>query len=230
MGLYAQKPEALQLLETRCLGCHNAAGKQSGFDLSKRETALRGGDRGPGLVPGKAKESFLYQVLAHSAKPAMPKFGAKFTDAELALVAAWIDDGAPWEKVVTTGPKKSSHWAFNKPVRPAAATIDALLKTSGPEAAPDLLLRRLYLDLLGMPPTPEEIARHAKLSYEQTVDALLADSRYGERWAATGWTSGAIAIGTAIAVRTKSATATSTCGVGAIGSLSRSTPASRTTA
>ncbi len=230
MGLYAQKPEALQLLETRCLGCHNAAGKQSGFDLSKRETALRGGDRGPGFLPGKAKESFLYQVLAHSAKPAMPKFGAKFTDAELALVAAWIDDGAPWEKVVSKGPKRSSHWAFNKPVRPAAANIDALVKTDRPEAAPDVLLRRLFLDLLGMPPTAEESARHAKLSYEQSVDALLADSRYGERWGRHGWTSGATAIGTAIAVRMRSATAISICGGGAIGLWSRSTPASRTTA
>jgi hypothetical protein len=182
LGLYAQKPQAVQLLEARCLGCHNAAGKQSGFDLSNRETALRGGDRGPGLVPGKAKESFLYQVLAHTAKPAMPKFGAKFSEAELALVAGWIDDGAPWEKVVSKGPKRSSHWAFNKPVRPAAASLDALVKTEAPEASAGVLLRRLHLDLVGMPPTPDETARHAKLSYEQTVDALLADPRYGERW------------------------------------------------
>lgn len=187
LGLYAQKPEALQLLESRCLGCHHTAGKQSGFDLSKREAALRGGDRGPGLVPGQAKGSFLYQVLAHTAKPAMPKFGAKFTDAELALVAAWIDSGAPWEKVVTTGPKPSSHWAFNKPQRPeikgSGHPVDALIVSQGQtEAKPAVLLRRLYLDLLGMPPTPEEIARHGKLSYEQAVDTLLADPRYGERW------------------------------------------------
>jgi mono/diheme cytochrome c family protein len=95
--LYAQKPAALALLESRCLSCHNAASKQSGFDLSKRETALRGGDRGPGLAPGRARESYLYQVLAHTAKPAMPKFGPKFSEAELGLVAAWIDEGAPWD-------------------------------------------------------------------------------------------------------------------------------------
>ena len=183
LGLYAQKPAALTLLESRCLSCHNAAGKQSGFDLSKRETALRGGDRGPGFLPGRAKESYLYQVLAHTAKPAMPKFGPKFTEAELALVAAWIDEGAPWETVVSAGPKRSSHWAFNKPVRPAAGSLDALFaKRSQTLASPEVLLRRLYLDLVGMPPSPEEMARHAKLSYEQTVDALLADPRYGERW------------------------------------------------
>ena len=183
LGLYAQKPAALTLLETRCLSCHNAAGKQSGFDLSKRETALRGGDRGPGLIPGRAKESYLYQVLAHTAKPAMPKFGPKFTEAELALVAAWIDEGAAWETVVSAGPQRSSHWAFEKPVRPAAGSIDTLFaKRSQTLASPEVLLRRLYLDLVGMPPTPEEMARHAKLTYEQTVDALLADPRYGERW------------------------------------------------
>ena len=97
VGLWAQTPEAVKLLEARCVGCHNGASKQSGLDLSKRETAIRGGDRGAGMVPGKAKESYLYQVLAHTAKPAMPKFGPKFTEAELAVVTAWIEDGAPWE-------------------------------------------------------------------------------------------------------------------------------------
>ena len=93
---FAQTPAALQLIETRCVGCHGPSNPQSGLDLTRREMALRGGDRGPAMVPGKAKESFLYQVLAQTAKPAMPKFGAKFTEAELAVMAEWIDAGAEW--------------------------------------------------------------------------------------------------------------------------------------
>lgn len=199
----AQSPPAVKLLETRCVGCHSPANKQSGLDLTNRDTAIRGGDRGPGLVPGKAKESFLYQVAAHTAKPAMPKFGAKLSEADLAVLAAWIDEGAPWQNAIATSaakaPAKPSHWAFQKPVRhvpPVAGVnpIDAFLAarhqqrglTPVPAADPYTLLRRAYLDLVGLPPTPQETERFlsdkSPSAYEAAIDRLLADSRYGERW------------------------------------------------
>lgn len=194
VGLWAQTPEAVKLLEARCVGCHNGASKQSGLDLSKRETAIRGGDRGAGMVPGKAKESYLYQVLAHTAKPAMPKFGPKFTEAELAVVAAWIEDGAPWEVRAVSSASKVTHWGFEKPVRatppgpgnPIDAFLGAERERRGllamPKADQGTVVRRAYLDLVGVPPTAEEMAQSVKLSHEQIVDGLLADPRYGERW------------------------------------------------
>lgn len=191
-----EKPEAVALLEARCVGCHNAANRQSGLDLSTREAALRGGDRGPLLGSGPAKESFLYRVLAHTAKPAMPKFGARLTEPELTLVARWIEAGAPWTNApaVTAAPARPSHWAFQKPVRPAVPgaghPVDAFLRVEREkrgltvlrEADRPTLLRRLFLDVVGVPPTPAELERFAGAPWEQVVDAVLADARYGERW------------------------------------------------
>ncbi len=200
MAQQAPTPPAMKLIETRCLGCHNPANKQSGLDLSKRETAIRGGDRGPGLVPGNAKESFLYQVIAQTTKPAMPKFGAKFSEADLAVIGAWINDGAPWEARLSSAAPvtpKVTHWSFLKPVRPTppkptknpidafvAARREAKGLTAMPAAEPQTLLRRVYLDLVGVPPTPAEVEAFVKdpASYEAVVDRLLADRRYGERW------------------------------------------------
>ena len=201
----AQTPAAVRLLETRCVGCHNRQNQQSGLDLSRRESAIRGGDRGPGMVPGKSKESLLYQVVAQTAKPAMPKVGAKLSEAELALVADWIDQGALWEQpILSSAPPKPEHWAFKLPVRatppaPVNASwgrnpIDAFLAaeherrqlTPMPPADRRTLLRRAYLDVVGVPPTPAEIERFVKdpspTAYEQVIDQLLADPRYGERW------------------------------------------------
>ena len=119
-GAFGQTHPALKLIESRCAGCHSGSGRQSGLDLSRRDLALRGGDRGPAIVPGKARESFLYRVLAHEAKPAMPKAGARFSETELATIAAWIDEGAPWAAstpATAAQPPAPSHWAFRKPVR-----------------------------------------------------------------------------------------------------------------
>ncbi len=199
---YGQTSPAVALLEKRCVGCHNSQTKQSGLDLTQRETALRGGDRGPGFVPGKSKESFLYQAITHQTKPAMPKFAAKLSDAEIATVAAWIDSGAPWGASPVSAVKapkpKPQHWAFRPPERTTPPRpgnpIDAFLTvererrqlTPMPAADRRTLVRRAYLDLLGIPPSAEESERFLKdtspQAYEALVDRLLADSRYGERW------------------------------------------------
>jgi hypothetical protein len=191
---FAQTPPALKIIETRCAGCHSPANKQSGLDLTTRDMALRGGDRGPAIVPNKSQESFLFQVISHTAKPAMPKFGAKLSDAEIQTVAQWIDEGAPWSNITKAAVPK--HWAYQKPIKQTPPPgpvnpIDALIAAKhqqlkltpvGP-ADPHTLIRRAYLDLLGVPPTSAETALFLKdQNFPAAIDRLLADRRYGERW------------------------------------------------
>lgn len=192
----AEKPPAVALLEARCAACHNAKAKQAGLDVTTRAALLRGGDRGPGLVPGKAAESLIYQAATHKLAPGMPYGMPKLAEAEIIQIESWIAAGAPYEiaekKVTPTAP---AHWAFQKPVRPAvprgtANAIDHFLAaerakqglTAAPPADSRTLIRRVYLDLVGMPPTREELQSALATPYEKLVDNLLADARYGERW------------------------------------------------
>ena len=203
----ADRPQGLAILEQRCLACHNSKVKQSGLDLSARDLLLRGGDRGPALTPGDPETSLLFQAVTHAREPHMPFQAGKLPDAEIAAIAAWIRDGAPFEKPLAAAPAPPpvDHWAFQIPKRPAVPKpppdahiqnpIDAFLYaeykkrnlTPVPEAPPAVLYRRAYLDLLGMPPTREEmrafLADTEPKAYERAVDKLLADPRYGERWA-----------------------------------------------
>src|SRR5688572_30709995 len=123
-----EQPRAVAILEQRCLACHSAKVKQSGLDLSGRDMALRGGDRGPAIVPGNSKESFLYRAVAHSVKPHMPFQSPRLEDSELAVIAEWIDAGAPWE-ITKPNPEtaqqapKQDHWAFRQPQRVSSPKI-----------------------------------------------------------------------------------------------------------
>src|SRR5438105_11232170 len=93
-----EQPVARAILEKRCLGCHAGQFKKSGLDLSRRDLAIRGGDRGPAIVPGNSKESLLFKVASHIEEPHMPFNAARLSDAELAAIAEWIDMGAPYEE------------------------------------------------------------------------------------------------------------------------------------
>lgn len=200
-----QEPLALSLLKQRCLGCHSGKAKQSGLDLSSRELAVRGGDRGPAIMPGNAKESLLIRVANHAAEPHMPLQSPKLASEELALLAEWIDQGAPYgPSVESKSTPLPEHWSFRRPQRAALPQvknaawvqnpIDAFVAaerekrnlTNLPEADRRLLLRRLYLDLVGVPPTRDELTQFladaAPNAYEAVVDRLLSDKRYGERW------------------------------------------------
>ena len=207
---WAEKPRAISVLEQRCLGCHTGKFKKSGLDLSSRELAIRGGDRGPAIVPGKSKESLLLRVASHTAEPHMPLQSPKLAEAELAVLAEWIDAGAEYgapTKVAAASaeaPPLPDHWSFRAPVRPAIPVakdvpwvrnpIDAFVAAelgkrklaALPEADRRTLLRRAYLDLIGVPPTLEEsnrfLADASPKAYEAAVDRLLEDKRYGERW------------------------------------------------
>ncbi|PYT21434.1 MAG: hypothetical protein DMG57_38620 [Acidobacteria bacterium] len=192
------------LLEGNCVKCHNSQLKRSGLDLSTHETLLRGGDTGPVVVPGDAKSSVLYKRVSHLEQPAMPFGGQKLPDAAIAQIADWINAGAPYDAPLAAGKAQLTHWAFKRPARPPVPEvqnrswvrnpIDAFVAAEHgkrglkPLASADrrTLLRRVYLDLVGLPPTPAEmnvfLADNSKDAYEKVVDKLLASPRYGERW------------------------------------------------
>ena len=200
------------VLETRCVTCHGAKVTKAGLDVSTRESLLRGGDDGPAVVPGKAGDSLLLKRIKHEIQPGMPFQAEKLPDDVIGRFAAWIDAGAPYSDTPLRLPEKSppisksvkTHWAFERPVRPAIPSvkntawvrnpIDAFvtaehekrgLKPLG-EADKRVLLRRVYIDLIGLPPTAVEmsafLADQSTDAYEKVVDRLLGDPRYGERW------------------------------------------------
>jgi hypothetical protein len=196
------------LLETQCLSCHGAGQvKRSGFDLSTREGLLHGGENGPAIVPGNAKESAIYKRVKHEVQPGMPFQGAKLSEEQISRIGDWINAGAPYDGSLDLKAARriSTHWAFQVPKRPPVPVvknaawvrnpIDAFVaaeqKKRGlhplPQADKRTLLRRVYVDLIGLPPTPDEmnafLADNSQDAYEKVVDRLLAKPEYGERWA-----------------------------------------------
>src|SRR6185437_1464796 len=199
------------ILQKRCAKCHSGDKVESEFDLGTRESLLKGGTAGPGVVPGDHKKSYLYQLIAHLKAPTMPHERPKMPDAEIAKVAEWIDLGAPYDrpllgkdeaswtrKVIPANAKK--HWAFQplklrSPKPGTRQTIDGFLREKltasklepNPSAEKRLLIRRVYLDLIGLPPTPEQIDAflndRSPDAYEKVVDELLASPHFGERQA-----------------------------------------------
>ncbi|HLK69241.1 MAG TPA: PSD1 and planctomycete cytochrome C domain-containing protein [Bryobacteraceae bacterium] len=203
------------ILENRCWKCHGGAVQLSHLDLRTREGALRGGTKGAALVPGKPEESRVYRLTAGLEKPAMPMDGA-LTAEQIATIKRWIEQGAPWDaapldtKTATQSvieempipPEVRNSWAFRRPVRPAEPVvagdwtnpIDRFLEEvrhdKGLKAAPRAdrltLLRRAYLDLIGLPPSPAEVTEflsdQSPEAWDHLIDKLLASPHYGERW------------------------------------------------
>ena len=201
------------IFEQNCTACHGAQIQRSGLDLRTEQAILKGGKRGTSVVPGKPEESLLYKLITHKEEPAMP-MGGKLSDAELALVAEWIKGLTPSKPAADTIPtrnqgyaitaKDRQWWSFVKPVRPPVPTvqnrkwvrneIDAFvlskLESNGltPSAPADArtLIRRVYIDLIGLPPSPEEVEAFVKnpsnTAYEKVIDKLLSSQHYGERW------------------------------------------------
>ena len=201
------------ILASQCLKCHSAAeGKvKGGLALDTREGVLKGGDSGPAVIPGNPDKSPLIRAVRYTdPNLQMPPKGEKLTDAQVADLVAWVKMGAPDPR---TGAAKGKYanagerkvwWAF-QPVKLtpppavqnkawAANPVDNYilakleeknLKPSGP-ADKQVLIRRLYFDLIGLPPTPAEVeafvADKSPTAYAQLVDKLLASPHYGERW------------------------------------------------
>ncbi|MEX1228739.1 MAG: DUF1549 domain-containing protein [Planctomycetaceae bacterium] len=196
------------LLTRRCVGCHNASDKKGSLDLTTYDAAMRGGDSGAVLVPGKSAESLLWQRIAAGEMP--PK--QPLTEDEKSLIGGWLDDGAVWGEVTldlfqfTTESRGGYDWWSLQPLsrpsipatqdqrwprQPLDAYILATLESHGLKPAPEAdrrtLIRRAYFDLIGLPPTPEEVAAFVDdpdpHAYEALVERLLASPHYGERWA-----------------------------------------------
>jgi mono/diheme cytochrome c family protein len=195
------------IFQKSCLACHNPGLKQGGLDLSTREAMLRGSEHGPVVSLGKPDESQLYKVVAHVTEPGMPFKGKKLPDADIARISEWIKAGAEYGEPVSDAEGVSltevrKHWAFRNPVRPAVPKtkqaygnpIDAFLEADRAKRGLSALqqtdkatlLRRVYVDLTGLPPTPEQVmafsASKDPKAYEKIVDQLLQSPGYGERW------------------------------------------------
>jgi mono/diheme cytochrome c family protein len=192
------------IFEANCYACHGLKKQQSDFRLDQRAAALRGGSEGPAIVRGKGAESPLIErVASYDPDIAMPPKGDRLTPEQVDLLRAWIDQGATWpDELANSG--KPEHWAFRPPQRPTLPTVQdeawawgpidrfilARLEKEGlkpsPEAGRMTHIRRLSLDLLGLPPSPEEVdafvADTRPDAYERLVDRLLASPHYGERW------------------------------------------------
>src|SRR5262245_19549695 len=155
------------ILSKSCLASHNTAQQMSQLDLSARAAALKGGAKGgPAIVPGDSDKSPLYRRLIGQDQPAMP-LGARLSDAEIKIIKDWIESGAVWEGTLSaspTPPVPATWWAFRPPIR-QSGSIDAFIKKAldaqGLEQAPQAdrrtLIRRLYLDMIGLLPPPEEV-------------------------------------------------------------------------
>ncbi|HVS35004.1 MAG TPA: DUF1549 domain-containing protein, partial [Gemmataceae bacterium] len=191
------------ILAQNCVKCHGPDRHRGGLRLDTAAGVRRGGDSGPAVTPGDSAKSRLYRAVtaADGVKP-MPPTGAPLDASQIVTLKAWIDAGAaaPANEVAAAG----SHWAFQPIVRPEPPAVKneawvrnpidrfilARLEKEGvapsPEADRPTLIRRLSLDLLGLPPSPTEVdefvADQSPDAYERLVDRLLASPHYGERW------------------------------------------------
>lgn len=194
------------ILTNHCVKCHSAKKQESGLRLDLGGGVLRGGDGGPIVVAGDGLQSRLIRIVKGKDEDVevMPPEGERLSQDEIAKIEAWIAAGAkvPAEEMRLV--VDSDHWAFQRPVRAAlpdckdsvssasaidcfvVARLDAEGLTPSPEADRATLIRRLSLDLLGIPPTTGEVDAFVQDSrpdaYERLVDRLLASPAYGERW------------------------------------------------
>ena len=183
--------DARQVLAESCYGCHGEKVQLGGLRLDNKAAAMRV------IAPGDAAGSLIVKrITGAGGQPRMPMGGAPLSPEKIDRIRKWIDSGAAWPEGAAAAPMK--HWAFIPPVRPALprpgnaidAFVQARLEREGLKPSPPAdratLLRRLSLDLTGLPPAPQELdaflADKSANAYEKQVDRLLASPHYGERW------------------------------------------------
>lgn len=195
------------ILVSRCLECHQGVEPEAGLSLTNSALALRGGEHGPSLVPGKAAQSLLWKRVENDEMPP----DAPLEDSEKELLQNWIEQGASWNNrsidlySITTDSRAGRDWwalqPLSNPTPPKADAkswvrnpIDAFILEElqknnlepASEADPRALVRRLYFDLIGLPPTPQQInnfvSDSSEKAYQQLVTDLLDSKHYGERW------------------------------------------------
>ena len=195
-GLKLFQGEVAGLLKEHCLRCHGGEKVKSGLDMATREELLRGGAHGSVVVPFDAAGSVLVEQINHAKEPHMPDDRPKLSAGVIAKITAWINDGAPYAEPLVAGkkPKRDASvvtnedrqwWSFLPLAKVKANSIEELLLKHAkgmkfnPPADKATLVRRLYLDLTGLP--PPEGADAGDLN--EIADKLLASPKYGERWA-----------------------------------------------
>lgn len=211
-GVALFRDEVKPLLVGKCLECHGGRSTKGDFDLRTRESLVDSGM----VEPGDAAASYLLELVRHEQEPFMPFKSKRLSDEQIKQIAKWIDLGAPYDgplaenASVAAGPMKVTaadreSWNFRRlqPVEPPTVADDSWSRTpidrfvgaqlAKQQLAPSrpakrrTLIRRVYFDLIGLPPTPEEVAEfeadESPDAYEQLVDRLLANPHFGERWA-----------------------------------------------
>jgi hypothetical protein len=194
------------ILKASCYDCHSGSRPKSGLRLDARTAALNGGTGGIVIKPGDGKSSRLvHRIEGRDGEPQMPLGRPPLTAGQIATVRQWIDSGAEWPvgRGQSTDAIVEKHWAYRPPVSPTVPEVTGPVKNPidnfllarltkegmkfSPPASKEKLLRRVSLDLTGLPPTMEEIDSFLQDSrpdaYERVVDRLLASPAYGERWA-----------------------------------------------
>lgn len=202
--------EVKPLLVARCLDCHSGEKPSGGLDLTTPEGLARGSESGEVVVPGDPEASLLLEVVDQGIMP--PKKADRLAPGEVRLLESWVKEGARWSggvllpgSVTTDRRAGLDWWSLQRVVRPEVPRVDPLdrpanpidaflrtrLKAEGIEPTPEAdrrtLIRRLTFDLIGLPPTPEEVETFLHdtsiNAYERLVDRLLDSPRHGERWA-----------------------------------------------
>jgi len=200
------------VLARHCYSCHTQT-HTAGLRVDSREHLLNGGRSGPAIVPGKAEESLLIQVVRRTHRVKMPP-SESLRDEEIAALVKWVNAGAVWPEAPPPAkpagsryeitPAQRAFWSFQPVRKPAPPPVRgeawvrgpidrfilAKLEEAGlapaPPASRHALIRRVSFDLVGLPPTPEEVGAFvedaAPNAYEKLVDRLLGSPRYGERW------------------------------------------------
>jgi hypothetical protein len=204
------KDEILPILEKNCTKCHSPQQKMAGLDLTTFTGVMTGGSSGPVIAPGKPERSLMWQLIENGKMP----MGSKLPPAQKQTIKAYIELGRfPKQEIAAAEesreaailtPQARNWWSFRKPVKSAVPAvknasqartpIDSFILAKleeknwslQPQASKTVLLRRAYLDLTGLPPTPADVKAFLEdaspNAYEKAVDRLLESKRYGEHW------------------------------------------------
>jgi hypothetical protein len=195
------REEIEPLVRAECVSCHGKDTPSGGLNLASPEAMRKGGTTTGArlIVPGNPKASLLVAYIQGSKQPRMPLGRPALSEEKIRRVEEWIQQGAIVDPIKLTWPYtppaafipvpkvRDAAWPRNDIDRFVLAKLEARGLQPSPPASKAVLLRRVYLDLVGLPPAPEEADRFYADStpgaYERLVDRLLDDPRYGERWA-----------------------------------------------
>lgn len=195
------------IFQQACIRCHGDEKQKGDYRLDIRESALTAGESyAPNIIAGKSAESPLIKFVAGGGDLVMPPEGKRLSRDDVSVLRAWIDQGAHWPDSASGKVRdKKDLWSLKPLIKPAVPTvpnstlefspIDAFIRAklaerkfpSSSEADRRTLIRRVYFDLIGLPPTPDEVQSFVAdtdvKAYEKLIDRLLDSPRYGERWA-----------------------------------------------